>query len=81
MNGPNLCSSRHRRFWWLAVAFSPVAHGFRLLALLGRLAKAIAPLLSALWYYYAPVRFLHAIALLRTPRDPYFSFWKRLLRP
>jgi hypothetical protein len=81
MNRPHLCSSHHRRFWWVAVVFSPLGYVFRLLPLLGRVAKAAVPLASALWYYYAPARFLHAIALWRTPRDPYFSFWKRLLRP
>ena len=63
------------------MAFSPIVCAFRLVLMIGRSAKAIVPTLSSLWYYYAPARVLHAIALLRTPRDIYFSFWKRILRP
>jgi hypothetical protein len=81
MNKRTLCSSRQRRFWWVGVAFSPVFYVFRLLRRLGWVAKAVIPMLSSMWYFYAPARCLHAVALLRTPRDPYFSFWKRILRP
>jgi hypothetical protein len=81
MNRPSLCSSRQRRFWWVAVIFSPLIFLFRLAPRIGRLVRAVVPMLSSLWYYHAPARCLHAVALLRTPRDPYFSFWKRLLRP
>jgi len=84
MNQPRLsssCSSRERRFWWVGVVFSPVVWVFRAIRVLARTAIAIVPTLSSLWYYYAPAPCRHAIALLRTPRDIYFSFWKRVLRP
>ena len=81
MNKRTLCSSRQRRFWWVGVAFSPVFYVFRLMRTISWFARAVIPMLSSLWYFYAPARCRHAIAVLQTPRDPYFSVWKRILRP
>jgi hypothetical protein len=81
MTRSKLTSSQQRRFWWVVVLFSPVLYLLRLARGIGRAAKALVPTLSSMWYYYAPASCRHAVALLRTPRDAYFSFWKRLLRP